>query len=54
MDMIHFLGTDTHRSRSVYTEMNIISKKLIKLIGKDKFDILSTINPKKILENQEV
>ena len=53
MDMIHFLGTDAHRSKSTYTEMDIISKKLIKLVGKDKFDILSSINPKKVLENRE-
>lgn len=51
-DMIHFLGTDTHRSKSIYNKMDIILKKLIKVIGKEKLEILSNINPQKVLKNE--
>lgn len=54
MDIIHFLGSDAHRSRSIYTEMGVITKKLIKVIGKDKFTLLSEENPKKVLENENI
>lgn len=53
-NMIHFLGTDTHRSESVYTQMDKILKKLEKLIGKEKLELLSTINPQKVLNNEEI
>lgn len=53
-DLIHFLGTDTHRGNSIYTEMEKILKKLTKLIGKEKLEILSNINPQKVLKNEEI
>ena len=54
MDVIHFLGSDTHRSRSIYTEMELITKKLIKVIGKDKFKALSEENPRRVLKNENI
>lgn len=53
-NMIHFLGTDTHRSGTVYIQMNKILKKLEKLIGKEKLELLSTINPQKVLKNEDI
>lgn len=53
-NMIHFLGTDTHRSGSVYTQMDKILKKLEKLIGKEKLELLSKTNPQKVLENEDI
>lgn len=52
--MIHFLGTDTHRSGTIYIQMDKILKKLEKLIGKEKLELLSTINPQKVLNNEEI
>lgn len=48
-NMISFLGTDCHRSNSVYTEMPQILKKIEKIVGKEKLEELSTINPQKII-----
>lgn len=53
-NMIHFLGTDTHRSGSVYTQMDKILKKLEKLIGKEKLELLSKTNPQKVLYNEDI
>lgn len=53
-NMIHFLGTDAHRSKSVYTQMNIILKNIEKLIGKEKLEKISTINPIKVINNKEI
>lgn len=54
MDVIHFLGSDAHRSRSIYREMELITKKLVKVIGKDKFRLLSEENPRKVLKNEDI
>jgi len=51
-DMIHVFGTDSHRNNSTYTQMVQILKKITKLIGKDKIELLSNINPQKIIENK--
>lgn len=48
-DMIHLLGSDCHRKNSIYTEMKPILKKLEKLIGKEKLEELTSINPQKVL-----
>lgn len=53
-NMIHFLGTDTHRSGSVYIQMDKILKKLEKLIGKEKLEILSKTNPQRVLKNEDI
>ena len=51
---IHFLGTDCHRESSVYIQMPQILKKLEKLIGKDKLELLSRINPQKVLNDADI
>lgn len=53
-NMIHFLGTDTHRSGTIYTQMDKILKKLEKLIGKEKLELLSKTNPQKVLNNEDI
>ena len=50
---IHFLGTDNHRSGSVYTRMDEIKKEFRRKIGRDKLYELSEINPRSILNNEE-
>lgn len=50
---VHFLGTDNHRSGSVYTRMDEIKKEFRRKIGRDKLYELSEINPRSILNNEE-
>lgn len=50
---IHFLGSDTHRSLK-YTMIRKDIKKLKRIISKEKLEQLTTINPKHILEDQEI
>lgn len=52
--LIHFLGTDTHKSNSIYTQMNIILKKLEKVTGKEYLELLSVINPEIVINNGNV
>lgn len=53
-DAVHFLGTDCHRSNSIYTKMEEIEKSFIKEIGQDKFNILSIENPKSVINNEKI
>lgn len=53
-NMIHFLATDTHRPNTLYNSMPKIIKELNKLIKKDKVEELTTINPLKILKNEDI
>ena len=54
MDAVHFLGTDTHRENTIYSEMDIILKELKRKIGKEKLEILTKTNPRKILKNEPI
>lgn len=53
-NMIHFLGTDAHKSNTIYPKIPQIINKLEKLIGKEKVEELSIINPKLVIENKEI
>lgn len=53
-DAVHFLGTDNHRAGSIYTRMEEIKKEFRKKIGKDRFYELSELNPRCILNNDEI
>ena len=53
-NMIHFLGSDVHRFGSIYANMGKCIDKIVSIIGKDRFEILSTVNPKIILQNKEI
>ena len=53
-DAVHFLGTDNHRAGSIYTRMEEIKKEFRKRIGKDRFYELSELNPRCILNNDEI
>lgn len=54
LDMISFLGTDTHRQGTIYKIIPQIIKKLKKYISEEKIYELTEINPKKILENEVI
>ena len=54
MNLISFLGTDTHRPETIYKEMPDIIKKLRKVISEQELYELTTANPQKILNNEEI
>lgn len=51
---VSFLGTDCHRQNSIYTKIPKAVQKIEKLIGEDEFYKLSTVNPMKVLNNEEI
>ena len=53
-NMIHFLGSDVHRTNSIYTRMNEVIDTLEKTISKEKIRELTYINPRTVLENKEL
>lgn len=52
-DAVHFLGTDNHRSGSIYTRMDDILHEFKKKIGRDKLRELSEFNSRYILSNEQ-
>lgn len=53
-DYIHFLGSDVHRQKSIYTRMENIIYVLEKEIGKRRLKELTIENPIKVLKNEEI
>lgn len=52
-NQVHFLGSDVHRKNGTYLIILDAIKKIRKIIGENKINELTTINPKKILQNEE-
>jgi len=53
--VINYFASDIHHTnRCFYDEFELIQKKLLKVAGKEYFEILTEINPKLIIENKEV
>ena len=52
-NQVHFLGSDVHRENGTYLIILVAIKKIRKIIGENKINELTTINPKKILQNEE-
>lgn len=53
-DMIHLLGTDTHRQNGIYRKIPQIIEKINKIVSETKQKELTEINPSKILKNEEI
>ena len=53
-DMVSFLGTDNHRTNQIYASMPKITKVLTRKMGEGKFYELTEINPKKIIEHEDL
>lgn len=53
-NMITFLGTDVHCTGAYYCAVPKVSKKIIELVGEEKFDEMSNSNIQLVLENKEV
>lgn len=50
---VHFLGSDCHKSNQIYLLVPKAIKKIKKIIGDSSFKKISTLNPQKILNNEE-
>ena len=53
-NMISFLGTDVHKQNTIYPKIPEILERIEEIIGKEKLDELTTINPKKVLQNEKI
>ena len=53
-DMIHFLGSDVHRPKTIYTKMPEILQELKKVLERDKLKKLTKINPQLVLDNETI
>lgn len=53
-NMIHFLGSDVHKSRTIYTKMPEILQELRKILERDRFKKLTKINAQRVLENEAI
>lgn len=53
-DAISFLGTDSHRRKGIYTEINDILDELKKYTTNDNIEKLTKINQQKVINNEEI
>ena len=54
-NQISFIATDIHYpDNKIYQNIKKIRKKLIRILGEEKFNNLTINNPKKVLENKEL
>ena len=53
-DMVHFLGSDVHRQKSIYKRIPQALEEISKIIGEEKLEKLTTTNPKLALENKKI
>ena len=53
-NMIHFLGSDNHRANTIYADMDKILDELEKVISNNKIKLLTEINPRKIINDEEI
>lgn len=53
-NMVHFLGSDVHRSKTIYPKIPQILEILTHIVGKEKLEQLTTINPKLVLQNKRI
>lgn len=53
-NFIHFLGTDVHKSTSIYIKMESIKKELEKILTQEQIEKLVEQNPEKVLKNEKI
>ena len=53
-NMIHMLGTDVHRQKTIYNKIPECLEKIEKIVGKEKLEKLTTINPDLVLNNRRI
>ncbi len=53
-NMVHFLGSDVHRQKTIYPKIPQILPQIDELIGEDKLIELTTTNPQLALKNKRI
>lgn len=53
-NMIHFLGSDVHKPKTIYPKIPEVLEELKKLIGEEKVYELTEKNPRLVLNNEKV
>ena len=53
-NFVHFLGSDAHRHKSIYTKIPNALEELGKIISNEKINEITNINPKLVLENKNI
>ena len=53
-NMISFLGSDVHRPNTIYPKIPEAIERIGEIIGKDKLFELTTLNPNRVLQNEEI
>lgn len=53
-NMVHFLGSDVHKKKSIYPKIPEILNEIKMIVGKEKLQELTTINPSLVLENRKI
>ena len=53
-NMVHFLGRDVHKKNSIYPKVQIALKEIENIVGREKLEELTTINPAYVLENKSI
>ena len=53
-NMVHFLGSDVHKKNSIYPKVQIALKEIENIVGREKLEELTTINPAYVLENKSI
>lgn len=53
-NMIHFLGSDVHRQNTIYKMIPQAMEKIEEIVGANKLEELTTINPKLAVNNKRI
>ena len=53
-NMVHFLASDTHRTGYIYGHFDRVEREFLKYISEEKFEELTTTNPRQIIENNPI
>lgn len=53
-NMVHFLGSDVHRQNTIYTKIPQILSEISSIIGEEKLNEITTINPTLVLNNKKI
>ena len=53
-NMIHFIGTDTHRPNSIYTKIDTAIEELAQIVSRKKIRELTYENAQKVLNDEEI
>lgn len=53
-NMVHFLASDNHKEKHIYSNLDKYLKKIEKIIGKKKLNELTNENPMKVIKNEDI